>query len=295
MNDKISFKVKRPNGVVFCGNGETRIHKRLKGLSFEESGHTGFQKELTEEQLKMLDGTLSTEFPILITTWDTEKFEADTTYEELSEAIKEGKKPYFKFDEEDTCSRLHPTDTSLMENAIVFQLLRNTGVPATVICHKTVGWGVGEYLSDYYKKNETYSKIEIDDIKKGINNTTEKLSERIDTLEKNNIIFITDIEGITLFAEDNQEAYLGKFSELAISLPTEFSDTYNSYLCFTADDAFLYLEIYSEYATVKLRGDDVSSDGVFTPVAGTMYEIAFKKVNTTEDGTSIIVGRVGAV
>ena len=35
--------------------GEKSNHSQLKNLGFEESGHRGFQKELTKEQLELIE------------------------------------------------------------------------------------------------------------------------------------------------------------------------------------------------------------------------------------------------
>ena len=48
MKMKVSSSRHPPRMAV---NGETRVHKNLNGLDFQSSGHTGFQKELTQEQL----------------------------------------------------------------------------------------------------------------------------------------------------------------------------------------------------------------------------------------------------
>lgn len=41
----------KPSQKITLELGEKNMHNNLKNLSFEESGHTGFQKELTAEQL----------------------------------------------------------------------------------------------------------------------------------------------------------------------------------------------------------------------------------------------------
>ena len=40
------------------GGMSTRDHNKLKNLGFEESGHTGFQEQLTEEQLKVINNPI---------------------------------------------------------------------------------------------------------------------------------------------------------------------------------------------------------------------------------------------
>ncbi len=43
------------SGKLFVGENRKSIHSNLLNLEFEKSGHTGFQKELTEEQLEAID------------------------------------------------------------------------------------------------------------------------------------------------------------------------------------------------------------------------------------------------
>lgn len=52
--NEINLSSGRGKGLDIRGNGFSE-HSRLGGLGFEESGHTGFQKELTKQQLEQLD------------------------------------------------------------------------------------------------------------------------------------------------------------------------------------------------------------------------------------------------
>ncbi len=49
------------SGKLFVGENRKSIHSNLLNLGFEESGHTGFQKELTEEQIAAIEAVLGKE------------------------------------------------------------------------------------------------------------------------------------------------------------------------------------------------------------------------------------------
>ncbi len=59
---KVSINLSAPGGYSMeLGGSGTKDHAKLKHLSFEESGHTGFQKELTEEQIAAIEAVLGKE------------------------------------------------------------------------------------------------------------------------------------------------------------------------------------------------------------------------------------------
>lgn len=131
MRAKASVKLTVPNGPrVNVGSGGTENHAKLKNLGFEESGHIGFQKELTpaereaiasvagkedkankiqsinelqnDEQYLSAGGTLS----LANTAEDNAKAHADGLYNELKENL-------------EACGDFEPIDSGTLTEDVV--------------------------------------------------------------------------------------------------------------------------------------------------------------------------------
>lgn len=77
-----------------------------------------------------------------------------------------------------------------------------------------------------------------------------------------------------------------------VRVPETISSHYESYLSFVGGDTAPTIQWPSG---IIFRGDDCSEDGIFTPVANTNYEIAFKYMGTSdESGIPTIIARVGS-
>ena len=51
---RLILSAKSSQNIILDGSGKN-LHSSLGNLGFDESGHTGFQKELTEEQLSNIE------------------------------------------------------------------------------------------------------------------------------------------------------------------------------------------------------------------------------------------------
>lgn len=144
------------------------------------------------------------------------------------------------------------------------------------------------------KSNISRTELAVSDGFKFAQEERDELAERI------NIDIITSLPSSNaIIVEHNQEARLGTLDNLILVFET-IPEIFTSYVCFTASDNFTGLQIVhnGKLFRLVLKGDDVSSNGTFTPVVGTTYEIAFKNINTTSlnnEETSLVVARVGAV
>lgn len=106
---------------------------------------------------------------------------------------------------------------------------------------------------------------------------------------------ITEIANNLLVLEDRQDAQLGVLSEIMLGLPMFRRDNllrrYTSSFSFISGDE---ASVIKDWEGLVWKGDDVDSDGVFTPQANTMYEVSVKCVGKT-NGNPVFVARVGAV
>lgn len=92
----------------------------------------------------------------------------------------------------------------------------------------------------------------------------------------------------TLVLNHNQDARLGELTTLILSMPTSYSDFYESEFSFLSGATATTLT-YSSTPLIFV-GDDVDSDGSFIPEPNTLYEVSVKNL-----GTNGIIARVGSV
>lgn len=99
---------------------------------------------------------------------------------------------------------------------------------------------------------------------------------------------ITSITDNTLLLNNNQDARLGEMTELILTMPESIPEIYES--CFSFASGSTATVLICSGTPLIWRGDDVDSEGIFTPEANTVYEVNIKNL-----GINGIVARVGAV
>lgn len=99
---------------------------------------------------------------------------------------------------------------------------------------------------------------------------------------------ITSITDNTLLLNNNQDARLGEMTELILTMPESIPKIYES--CFSFASGSTATVLICSGTPLIWRGDDVDSEGIFTPEANTVYEVNIKNL-----GINGIVARVGAV
>lgn len=103
----------------------------------------------------------------------------------------------------------------------------------------------------------------------------------------------TSISNNTLVLNHNKEARLGERTSLILSMPNTIDERYESY--FTFISGAIATNLSYEADTIKWSGDDVDSEGEFTPEPNTIYEVAVKYLGNDVEGNPIISARVGVV
>lgn len=229
--------------------------------------HTHSNKDVLDgistERVEKWDAGGNNDFIIKITSWTMSDIECDATFDETFDAIRKGKKIYFKQGDDTVITPIHYTTAS---DVIIKFIIINT---------------VEEFYSIYCTK------------------ANEWVFNRAYVMNMNTNAILSADNTITI--EHYQEAILNDecFDKLNVVLSRDMaSNPYISYLSFKTGGAECNVTVSSTIRSdsVILHGDDVNSEGVFTPQANTIYEIAFRYVNTTVDNNKhIIVGRVGAV
>ena len=100
--------------------------------------------------------------------------------------------------------------------------------------------------------------------------------------------------------ENNVECHLlegapdSGLTSLEINLPTTITEDYQSYVSFNSGATPTTITLPASFdGTLKFKGDDCAN-GIFTPAANTVYEVALKCVGMDSNNKPYIVARVGA-
>ena len=117
----------------------------------------------------------------------------------------------------------------------------------------------------------------------------------IDETKQNKPTIVTELIGTTVTLAANTEYH--HISEdsaaLTLTLPTTIEEDYQSYISFKSGATATTITISTFDGTLKFKGDDCTN-GIFTPAANTVYEVALKCVGMDSNNKPYIVARVGA-
>ena len=98
---------------------------------------------------------------------------------------------------------------------------------------------------------------------------------------------------VTLTANTEYHHIKEDSSTLTFTLPTTIEEDYQSYISFKSGATATTITISTFDGTLKFKGDDCAN-GIFTPAANTVYEVALKCVGMDSNNKPYIVARVGA-
>lgn len=101
----------------------------------------------------------------------------------------------------------------------------------------------------------------------------------------------------TVSLDNNKEYHLisKNSTSLTLTLPSTITDDYNSYFSFKSGATATTITLPTSFTgTLKFKGDDCNSSGVFTPTANKIYEVALKCIGMDSNNKPYIVARVGA-
>ena len=181
-----------------------------------------------------------------------------------------------------------------------------------IVCNK------GSYAEVYAKENGIPYKHYIHD--NGIVETTQSTTTNSTEYDSNGNTIYSDSTIYSITLKDNQEIRLQElptntvhirvegigstgiieliseettiYQGFSAKVPETINDSYESYLSFVGGDTAPTITWESD---IIFKGDDCDEDGIFTPVANTNYEIAFKYMGTSdESGIPTIIARVGS-
>ena len=111
--------------------------------------------------------------------------------------------------------------------------------------------------------------------------------------DKPTINSIISSSTITLTANTEYHHIKEDSSTLTFTLPTTIEEDYQSYISFKSGATATTITISTFDGTLKFKGDDCAN-GIFTPAANTVYEVALKCVGMDSNNKPYIVARVGA-
>lgn len=99
----------------------------------------------------------------------------------------------------------------------------------------------------------------------------------------------------TVSLDNNKEYHLisKDSTSLTLTLPSTITDDYNSYFSFKSGATATTITISTFDGTLVFKGDDCAN-GIFTPAANTVYEVALKCIGMDSNNKPYIVARVGA-
>ena len=111
--------------------------------------------------------------------------------------------------------------------------------------------------------------------------------------DKPTINSIISSSTITLTANTEYHHIKEDSSTLTFTLPTTIEEDYQSYISFKSGATATTITISTFDGTLKFKGDDCTN-GIFTPAANTVYEVALKCIGMDSNNKPYIVARVGA-
>ena len=111
--------------------------------------------------------------------------------------------------------------------------------------------------------------------------------------DKPTINSIISSSTITLTANTEYHHIKEDSSTLTFTLPTTIEEDYQSYISFKSGATATTITISTFDGTLKFKGDDCAN-GIFTPAANTVYEVALKCIGMDSNNKPYIVARVGA-
>ena len=108
-------------------------------------------------------------------------------------------------------------------------------------------------------------------------------------------IITSELSGtiVTLAANTEYHHIKEDSSTLTFTLPTTIEEDYQSYISFKSGATATTITISTFDGTLKFKGDDCAN-GIFTPAANTVYEVALKCIGMDSNNKPYIVARVGA-
>lgn len=111
--------------------------------------------------------------------------------------------------------------------------------------------------------------------------------------DKSDIISTITGGAVTLTANTEYHHIKEDSSTLTFTLPTTIEEDYQSYISFKSGATATTITISTFDGTLKFKGDDCAN-GIFTPAANTVYEVALKCIGMDSNNKPYIVARVGA-
>lgn len=128
---------------------------------------------------------------------------------------------------------------------------------------------------------------------KAVMDNADSAAAIVDKQDKPTINSIISSSTITLTANTEYHHIKEDSSTLTFTLPTTIEEDYQSYISFKSGATATTITISTFDGTLKFKGDDCTN-GIFTPAANTVYEVALKCIGMDSNNKPYIVARVGA-
>ena len=128
---------------------------------------------------------------------------------------------------------------------------------------------------------------------KAVMDNADSAAAIVDKQDKPTINSIISSSTITLAANTEYHHIKEDSSTLTFTLPTTIEEDYQSYISFKSGATATTITISTFDGTLKFKGDDCAN-GIFTPAANTVYEVALKCIGMDSNNKPYIVARVGA-
>ena len=261
------------------GSGGTTDHSQLTNLEFENSGHTGFQGKLTDEQLANIEAVP-----------DISK-KVDETAERLTE---QAGNTYTKTEVNELISRIPKMSFEVWGETLDELLaLTEEEISETTIYLVSKESGAHNIYAEYIYINGVWEKLgdlDVDLTGYATKEEVEAITPRNEDQGAGSVILASNTHMVIGWLDDFPIE--GEFY-LIIDGQTLKNRGDGCSVYIKPVDAPLAVMVFEDITYATYFGDDCDESGTFTPQPNTHYEIHYKVVDVVNN-TPYIIARVGA-